>query len=502
MPLMLHGARVGAQQAGDHRERRGLAGAVRADDAVERAGAHVEVDAVDGGVLAEPLHESRDRQHRRRIGRRCCSRHAQRALLARRGLLRCGDHGDRLRGASGCLVGGRSSRRQRPRLGVGAASAGAPRRGTVPHRAGAATSVDAASTVGDATRGFGRSRRGQLPAAAASLMESDAAESSGRSTSTVSTTGDRPRRPGRRSTTATSSTDGARPTRASGAERCAGRSARASRRGVRSVGDLVDLRSGGRGAGCDGRLARSCGDRLVGGTLRGSLCGGRLGRERRGGALLHLPLCRCGRRRPAARCRGARRAPRRRGARGASGLRRLAADRTRHLPMPIGRRECASSGLGRVGSGRLRCSRRPCAQPWRSSLRRPSPQRLGGRGRLRRARAVELDRAELAGFDVVGVVGGRFRVESVDAGVDSSVGRAASPRPTRRGARLRGGFAFVGARLRGARLRRGACAGSASGRRPALTGMPAGRTPPCQCLRQPRRRDQGAKRKSPKTTYQ
>ena len=59
-----HGARVGAEQAGDHRQRRGLARAVRPDDAEERAGAHVERDAVDGGVVAELLHEALDREHR------------------------------------------------------------------------------------------------------------------------------------------------------------------------------------------------------------------------------------------------------------------------------------------------------------------------------------------------------------------------------------------------------------------------------------------------------
>ena len=44
-------AGVGTQQARDHAQRGGLAGAVRAEQAVELAGAHHEVEAVDGGAV-------------------------------------------------------------------------------------------------------------------------------------------------------------------------------------------------------------------------------------------------------------------------------------------------------------------------------------------------------------------------------------------------------------------------------------------------------------------
>ncbi len=161
--------------------------------------------------------------------------------------------------------------------------------------------------------------------------------------------------------------------RASGAG-CAGLSgAAASRRGVRSVVISSIFEAAAGAPADDGRLARSCGDRLVGGTLRGSLCGGRLGRERRGGALLHLravpmrpssPGCAlpaCSPCSSSSRCAWCERpSPPHRGSQ-------------RHLPMPNGRRECASK---RAWARRQRASqtpRRPCAQPSRSSLRRPSP---------------------------------------------------------------------------------------------------------------------------------
>ena len=102
-----HGARVGAEQAGDHRQRRGLARAVRSDDAEERPGAHVERDAVDRRVVAELLHESLDREHAGCVGARCGPGDAQRALLARRGLARRRDHHDGLVAGRerGCLGG-------------------------------------------------------------------------------------------------------------------------------------------------------------------------------------------------------------------------------------------------------------------------------------------------------------------------------------------------------------------------------------------------------------
>ena len=107
-----HRAGVGTQQAGDHRERRGLARAVRSDDAEERPGAHVERDAVDGRVVAEALHQALDGQYPAGIGGRCRARHAQRALLARRGARRR-DHGDRLL-AHGCRGRGVGCLRYRP----------------------------------------------------------------------------------------------------------------------------------------------------------------------------------------------------------------------------------------------------------------------------------------------------------------------------------------------------------------------------------------------------
>ena len=66
-----HDAGVGAEQAGDHRERRRLAGAVGADEAEERAGAHLELDGVDRHGVAEGLAEVDDRERdvERRAGR-------------------------------------------------------------------------------------------------------------------------------------------------------------------------------------------------------------------------------------------------------------------------------------------------------------------------------------------------------------------------------------------------------------------------------------------------
>ena len=48
-----HGAALGGVIAGDHVERRGLAAAVGADQAVDPAGLHVEIEAVDGADIAE-----------------------------------------------------------------------------------------------------------------------------------------------------------------------------------------------------------------------------------------------------------------------------------------------------------------------------------------------------------------------------------------------------------------------------------------------------------------
>ena len=157
---------------------------------------------------------------------------------------------------------------------------------------------------------------------------------------------------------------------------CGLRTGLASRRSF--SGDLIDLRRGRRGSGCsgdDGRLAGGCGDRLVGGALRGSLCSGRLGRERRGGALLHLalmptrpsspdcaqPACSpCSSSSRRAWC--GRPSPPHRGSQ-------------RHLPTPNGRRECASKPAWARQQRASQTPRRPYVQPSRSSLRRPSPLR-------------------------------------------------------------------------------------------------------------------------------
>jgi hypothetical protein len=57
---------VRPQQPDRHRQGRGLAGAVRAEQAEERSGRHVEVDAGDRDLVVEPLGESADREGRLR----------------------------------------------------------------------------------------------------------------------------------------------------------------------------------------------------------------------------------------------------------------------------------------------------------------------------------------------------------------------------------------------------------------------------------------------------
>ena len=51
-------ARVGPRQRRQHAHQRRLAGAVRAEDGEDHAARHVEVDAVDGAQVAEPLDEA------------------------------------------------------------------------------------------------------------------------------------------------------------------------------------------------------------------------------------------------------------------------------------------------------------------------------------------------------------------------------------------------------------------------------------------------------------
>ena len=79
------GARL--RRAGDQIEQRGLAGAVRADQAEHLAGAHLEAHLIDGGQRAEPLGGAVDPQHGSIGDRRA------RAAGERRG----GDRRDRLR---------------------------------------------------------------------------------------------------------------------------------------------------------------------------------------------------------------------------------------------------------------------------------------------------------------------------------------------------------------------------------------------------------------------
>jgi hypothetical protein len=53
---------VGRDDVVDHAQRRRLAGAVRPEDAVDAAARHLERDAVDSHVVAEPLDDPLDRQ--------------------------------------------------------------------------------------------------------------------------------------------------------------------------------------------------------------------------------------------------------------------------------------------------------------------------------------------------------------------------------------------------------------------------------------------------------
>ena len=55
---------VGPQQPDGHRQGGGLAGAVRAEQAVERAGRHVQVDAGDRDLAVEALGQAAQRQRR------------------------------------------------------------------------------------------------------------------------------------------------------------------------------------------------------------------------------------------------------------------------------------------------------------------------------------------------------------------------------------------------------------------------------------------------------
>ena len=62
-------AGVGAQQRREHADRGGLAGAVGAEHAVDRAGAHGQIDTVDGARPAEGLDETGGLDGKRGVGR-------------------------------------------------------------------------------------------------------------------------------------------------------------------------------------------------------------------------------------------------------------------------------------------------------------------------------------------------------------------------------------------------------------------------------------------------
>ena len=94
---------VGSEQAADHRERRGLAGAVGADDAEQRAGTHLEVDGVGRLGAAEGLAQVGDRE-RDVEGDRMRRRRRRSGTANRRGAQR--------RGASRCLSGGAPATRR------------------------------------------------------------------------------------------------------------------------------------------------------------------------------------------------------------------------------------------------------------------------------------------------------------------------------------------------------------------------------------------------------
>ena len=49
---------VGSQQGGEHGDGGGLAGAVGAEHAVDGAGPHLQIDAVDGAIVAEDFDEA------------------------------------------------------------------------------------------------------------------------------------------------------------------------------------------------------------------------------------------------------------------------------------------------------------------------------------------------------------------------------------------------------------------------------------------------------------
>ena len=77
MPRTAQRAAGQRRDAADHPHRRGLAGAVGAEEAERFAGRDVEVDGVDGGELAEPLRQPAGMDERGRVDRHGLFRHGR-----------------------------------------------------------------------------------------------------------------------------------------------------------------------------------------------------------------------------------------------------------------------------------------------------------------------------------------------------------------------------------------------------------------------------------------
>src|SRR3546814_18912872 len=71
--LHLHLARVRAQQSQEHPDRRRLARAVGAEEAVHLARGDLEVEAVEGPGRTEGLDQTACRSEERRVGKECVS---------------------------------------------------------------------------------------------------------------------------------------------------------------------------------------------------------------------------------------------------------------------------------------------------------------------------------------------------------------------------------------------------------------------------------------------
>src|SRR5690606_3060890 len=65
-----HLALAGREQAAEHADGGGLAGTVRAEEAVDLRTRHIEIDAIDGNEMAEASRQSAGADHRRVHGSR------------------------------------------------------------------------------------------------------------------------------------------------------------------------------------------------------------------------------------------------------------------------------------------------------------------------------------------------------------------------------------------------------------------------------------------------